>query len=350
MLRAISSRAQITRTSLINTYSWGNFKGDPVKLMDRCFDLHLYLANWGTRRLMIRLPKGLVQRKQLDRFLRDVSAVTVHDTSGHLILDISQDEVDLEDWVDGSGQLGALVPLREGLLAGDQRVLYLAWLTAVQAEDIAEDAREPLPGIGPMTGPLEAFADFFGIDPDLVAAAAELQSEPPEAVSAAAANKVIAGMSDSAKTDMLLRLFKGDPYVGAELRAKVQQSRPHPLETGLRTAGALQVRATAIRTERLQAAAQKAAEQRRTQEKKIEQERQARLRALQQRGEQVWRDIETEIDRRASPGYEKAASLLMDLRAIAQGRGEDKVFAGRLETIRHRHARKLGFIKRIAAL
>jgi hypothetical protein len=35
------------------------------------------------------------------------------------------------------------------------------------------DAAEPMPGIGPMTASLGAFADFFGIDPDLVQAAAE---------------------------------------------------------------------------------------------------------------------------------------------------------------------------------
>ena len=41
-LRSISSRAVITSRSLTNTYEWGDFKGDPVKLMERCFDLHLY--------------------------------------------------------------------------------------------------------------------------------------------------------------------------------------------------------------------------------------------------------------------------------------------------------------------
>jgi hypothetical protein len=32
--------------------------------------------------------------------------------------------------------------------------------------------REPLPGIGPLAGPLKAFAEFFDVDPDLVQAAA----------------------------------------------------------------------------------------------------------------------------------------------------------------------------------
>ena len=52
-LRALSSRARITATSFTNTYEWGDFKGHPDLLMEEWFDLHLYLANWGSRRLMI---------------------------------------------------------------------------------------------------------------------------------------------------------------------------------------------------------------------------------------------------------------------------------------------------------
>ena len=71
-LRALSSRARITATSFTNHYEWGDFKGDQKKLMDRYFDLHLYLANWGARRLMIRVAKRLVDASSLDSFVRDM--------------------------------------------------------------------------------------------------------------------------------------------------------------------------------------------------------------------------------------------------------------------------------------
>lgn len=61
-LRALSSRAQITTTSFTNHYEWGDFKGDLRQLVERWFDLHLYLANWGTRRLIMRLPRRLMER------------------------------------------------------------------------------------------------------------------------------------------------------------------------------------------------------------------------------------------------------------------------------------------------
>ena len=57
MLRGLSSRARITATSFTNSYEWGSFKGDPKRLMESCFDLHLYLANWGARQPAARFSK-----------------------------------------------------------------------------------------------------------------------------------------------------------------------------------------------------------------------------------------------------------------------------------------------------
>ena len=59
-LRAHSSRAKITPTSFINEYSWGDFKGDKDALMEKYFDAFLYLANWGTRIVKLRVPATLL--------------------------------------------------------------------------------------------------------------------------------------------------------------------------------------------------------------------------------------------------------------------------------------------------
>ena len=59
-LRRLSTRAEITPTSFTNTYHWGDFKGDPRKLMHEYFDAFVYVANWGTHRLMFRIPGNLL--------------------------------------------------------------------------------------------------------------------------------------------------------------------------------------------------------------------------------------------------------------------------------------------------
>jgi len=37
-----------------NTYQFGDFRGRPAQALEQYFDAMLYLANWGTRRLMFR--------------------------------------------------------------------------------------------------------------------------------------------------------------------------------------------------------------------------------------------------------------------------------------------------------
>ena len=187
-LRSISSRARITATSFTNHYEWGDLKGDPRKFMERWFDLHLYLANWNTRRLMIKVPKRFVNQTEIDPFLREIDWVKVWTSGDNLIVDICRDEVEVcDDWHDGSGQLAALSPLRADVLSGDFRLFYLLWLAAVQDEFVPEDEFEPLPGIAPLTGALDGFAEFFGIDPDLVEAASELGGDDSATVQRCAA-------------------------------------------------------------------------------------------------------------------------------------------------------------------
>ena len=251
-LRAISSRARITRTSFTNSYEWGDFKGDPNKLMDRWFDLHLYLANWGTHRLMVRLPKRLVDRKRLDGFLRKVECAALRPSGENLILDIEITELEVEDYWDEDGDddshwLAALAPLRADVLAGDLRLFYLLWLTAVEADAVGPDEAEPLPGIGPRTGALDTFAQFFDLDADLVEAAAERSAVATarEPARRDAVRRRVAALPDQEKTALLARLAEGDPHVANELRALVRNRLASEAASApaLRTAGALRARA-----------------------------------------------------------------------------------------------------------
>jgi len=147
------------------------------------------------------------------------------------------------------------------MLGGDLRLFYLVWLMAVEEEAFDANAPEPMPGIGPISATLEAFADFFGIDPEPVEAAAE-RAAP--SLSGDAANAIIAALPDGDKNAMLSRLLDGDPHVAAELGVTVRSRMADIPQATPRTAGQLRERAAAIRLAREQAAAKKhAAEQKR---------------------------------------------------------------------------------------
>ena len=238
-LGGLSTRARITATSFVNHYNWGDFGGNPENMMERWFDLHLYLANWGTRRLMIRVPKRFLDRSRLKVFLREVDGVQVRVSGRNLIVDIwsEDEEYEYDHLDDGPGLLGAMAPLRSDLLSGDLRLFYLLWLTAVEAGDLEDDENEPLPGIGPLTGSLEAFGNFFHIDPDLVQVAAEVPLNADLGkVSAAARRRAVEAIPHAEKTAFLGRLVDGDPHVMVELQRKVREAVTEPRRRGARQA------------------------------------------------------------------------------------------------------------------
>ena len=322
--------------------------------MRRWFDLHLYLANWGSRRFMIRLPKKFIDRERFDDFLPGVGEVAIFDSADSTIIDVGVGEIlqDSYEWDDGSGRLAALAPLRADLLSGDLRILYLAWLIGVQWNTVPADKTEPLPGIGPMNAGLEAFADFFRIDPDLVCAASEsgAVSETPE-LSAETFRAALDAMPDEEKTSWFWRLVQGDLRVAAEVKSRVGEAiSSESARTGLRTVSELRARAREIRREREAAAAEQREARRLESERRKEEERRARLDSLRLCGESVWQDIEDEISRKNVSAYDRAAVLISDLRTLAQEDGAEDAFSSRLDSLRFRHRRKGRLMERLYRL
>ncbi len=350
-LREISSRAKITATSFTNHYDFGELHGEPLEFMEQWFDLHLYLANWGTRRLMIRAPRRLLNEAEIEPFVRELDWVNVQTSGDNVIIDILRDEEPAdEDWDDGSGRLATMAPLRADVLSGDLRLFYLLWLTAVQEERLSDDAVEPLPGIGPLTDALESFADFFSIDNDLVQAAAE-QGEDDAAGSKDTLRESVAAIAEDEKTSILVRLVEGDSHVVDELRLRIRNKRPAATPSAARrTVGELRARAQAIGDEQDKAEAERQEAERRRQAEATEKARRARLDNLRRRGERAWSDVELEIARRNANGYDQAASLLSDLQALAVEEGTGSEFAHRLDAIRARHESKRKFIERLSKL
>jgi hypothetical protein len=152
---------------------------------------------------------------------------------------------------------------------------------------------------------------------------------------------------------LLARLVDGDAHVASELRSFVRQRLMSDIDAppvAARTVGQLRTRAEAIRQARERAQAEKVAAEQRQCDEEAERSRRARLDAIRRRGESVWREIDTEIERRNATGYDKAASLLLDLRAVSEEKGTREAFVRRLREIRDRHARKERFIERLTKL
>ena len=171
-LRALSTRATITPISFTNEYNWGDFKGNPDKLMQRYFDAHVYVANWMTAIFMLRLPIDTLAQETAEAFevpyTMDLKA-----TKTHWIITWRLEESENYDRFgmdDGHGWMARLVAVRDELLRGDIRGLYIGWLAAVATEMMDEDEMEPLAvsGLGSLTEAQQSLAEFLEVDPDLL--------------------------------------------------------------------------------------------------------------------------------------------------------------------------------------
>ncbi len=87
-------------------------------------------------------------------------------------------EDDNEDWWEHKSILGDLLELREQIIRGDLRCLYMAWLNEAAQSVCFDEDDLPVPaGLGELNAALERFAFVFVLDPDVIAAAAT-HSEP----------------------------------------------------------------------------------------------------------------------------------------------------------------------------
>ncbi len=259
-MRALSTRAHITPTSFSNEYEWGDFHGDTTTMVERLYDLHLYYANWGSRRLVLRLPSAVLSARTAAPYALE-EVLTVWTRKGHTLLDFSLDPEDAAEYeTDYELTLSDFVGLRAELASGDLRGLYVAWLAALQIWELADDdeaeyAREyepPVPGgLDALTGPQQALADFLCVDPVLLAAAAERGGpSAPATVGRAELAAHLSKLSESEKDRLLLDDALGvGPRAGQVLLARCNVLRlPDGAATERRSAAELLDAAHAHRT------------------------------------------------------------------------------------------------------
>jgi hypothetical protein len=341
-LREISTRAKISPTRFWNEYQCGNLRADPAKLVERYFDAHLYFANWGTHRLMLRIPASGVDAKRLCAyFVGDPAKLRV--AGSHLIFDLQTEDEgggDFEDYEEEEGSLAALAPLRVELMQGDLRGAYLAWLLAVQSGRVQEQSVEPaLPrGLAQLTSPQRAMAEFLRIDEDLISVAAadsgQVADDLPTLLKWARA------LAPSAKDDWLRRAIE-EPAIalGAELRQAFRAEAPQAESISPRTAAELLLAAEKHREQRERAATKRA--ERATQVAHRARNRQ--LDELAKRVDGVWAKLEGLVKKSA---YEEAIQLAIDLRDLAVRDGASDAFSSRFKAMKKRQLRRRAFFER----
>jgi len=363
-LRALSTRAEITPTSFTNTYHFGDFKGKPATLMDRYFDAFVYVANWGTHRLMLRIPRRFLDVDVAEAYC-DGEVVSLKAQQEHVVLDFtSQDDSDGE-WTEGEPWMPSLVSVRAELMRGDFRALYLAWLASFPARGWWDDAdgsdeeydqlEPPVPpGLAKLSAPLRALADFLRVDDGLLeAAAAGSTGEAAAAPSRAEMVRWVEGLPSADKDAYLVRFLaeEGDLLLRAELaklfrEATAPRGMARAPGAGRRTVAQLLAARAALAKEKSRTAAERAARERASREREQAEARTKHLDQLALRAPAAWREVEELIATKRPKDYDQAVTLLVDLRDLADRSGQAAETAKRIRELRQRHANKSSLLKR----
>lgn len=326
------------------TYSYSDLPADPKQLVGDYYDAMFYIANWGSTRLMFRFPKNLVDIATWQQYCTE-DAVTLTQHADYVILDIDYHDEDGGGWLEEQSYLRALIPLRQELLDGDHRLLYLAWLLATTYEYGYEDdvdvVEPPVPaGLKRLSPALQQFVEVFELDEQLVTVAAEESAASVSTMSEEAIQSALEQVDRATLTTLLLGLYQDEKGLSAKLRQLVKPHLPAPAPLDNQPQ-----RRTLIQLEQL---AQEQAEQvERQKQADAERERVRRLEELAPREEEVWQEIEQLLTKTTARNYDQATEQLKTLHELARHQNKEGVFKLRINQLAEQYARRKSFIQRL---
>jgi len=366
-LRAASSRATITSNAFVNEYHFGNFKGNARDWLGRFFDAHVHSASWGACDLTLALPGETWSDEVLAPFVEGgigtgwTPAFRIERRGDKLLLTWAFTEDDVDDerfWNegDGPGWAARLLPLRDELLRGDPRPLYLGWLARWNRGEIetatgeADDVCEPpLPaGLGALTPAQEALVEFAMIDVDLLGSAAAASAPLPRA---GGEDRALEHWLEQRSADELrdvARLLLAGRGAAAERSLRrawlASVDEPDASATSLRrTVSMIEAGVEAIRDQRIDAERQE--------RERIEQrgaaERARYLVSVAKRADAQWTLIDAELERGIANAYDTALVSLRDLHDALEVASRGAEYHARFDVLMERHGRRPAWLRRL---
>lgn len=346
----LSSHIEASSTHALIEYHWGDFKHNPIDVLYEFFDGVLYWANWGSPQLAFRFPHDILPADLLNGYdLGDFVTFTKH--RDYDILDIHFGEMEGPDeWV--QYELGSLIALRDELMEGDLRSLYIVWLAAQRMEAGYDDEDEddeseseisvpPVPSaFGNLTAAQQALAELLQVPEELLFAAARHSQGAMSSTGDDFAAWVNL-LSPERRNEYLVRLASNEPGLSRLLVKELRELGQGKTRTAPPT-GEYVPYATLL-TESKAVKAQLEREKR-------EQEQMARRRHLQDihdHQNDYWRQVEQAVGRGTGTGYDEAVRLLIELRDAANQFKETQEFQARFRIWVGSHLRRPAFIKRL---
>lgn len=348
-----SSRADVSRVHWRNEYNFGDFSGSVERLLQH-YDAHFYIANWGTVRLAIALPEGVLDHDAIQPYVSGheqyENTLTFGSNGKRTIIWWERQDEDGWGWTEGSGILGRLAGIRDELMRGDYRSLFLGWLADFRPDEW-RDPRDspvlmpPIPaGLDCLTPALQTLVEHFPVDCDALAVAAgksqeSLQNRMPT-------TDAVSKLSPSEMKALLVRVADGDgSRVMSELNRLTYRQRSPQRDQTL-TCVEFAKHCLTARKRRQEEEAKAAAAER----KRAATARKRHLKGVFKRAEDIWAGLDSLMEDKIASAYDKAASQLQELCDAYRQEGKTTDFQNRLDVFRKQYARRSAMMRRIKEL
>ena len=351
--RGCSSRANVSRVAWQNTYTFGDFHGSVDTLL-KYYDAHFYIANWGTVRLGLAFPKGVIAPDAIQPYLRGrerhENTLTIKEIGNRCIVWWEHNEEVGLGWREGEGLIDQLIGVREELMRGDYRALFLGWLADFDPDEWLDPGdgavvMPPIPaGLDQLSPALEAIIKHFPVNCDALAVAAGLsQASTPDRIPIAA---VLERLSVSEMRALLARVAEGGGAgVMTELNRLTYPRAQVPVGQAMRcidlAAKTIETRELRRKKEARAAAA--------TRQRKAELRKQ-HLASIMQRSDTIWSDLDPLMDQKIASAYDQAADQLQEL-CDAYAQADDiGGFQQKLAGFRLRYSNRPAMLRRVEKL
>lgn len=379
-VRRLSSHIEASSSHAIIEYHWGNFKHHPIEVLRQFFDGFLYWANWGAPQLAFRFPRGVLPANLLDGYdLDDFATFTRHPECD--ILDIHFGEMTGPmGWVEY--ELGSLMPIREELMDGDLRALYIVWLASRspaasgyyddyddngdfgdigqssmhdrydeeeedetdETDELDESGELPVPpGFGTLTAAQQALTELLRVPSEMLKAAAHHSTK--KAPRSTPADEDVADLiellPEARRREYLARLTRDEPGLSRLLISELRALRPDSA-TDVSSSGE-RVSITQLRSE----SDEIRREIERAKREREERARQQRRQEVHDHQDMFWRQATDAADRGSGAGYDQATELLVEMRAVADDYDEMEAFESSFRDWVEPHLRRRSLIKRL---
>ena len=326
-----STRAEVSRWSLSVEYHYSSFRGDVDGLLRKGYDVYLQYTNYGDREIKLRLPHGMPFAKSVwSKYVDGEQLNWKSDTKGRggiLTLRPFHESGDFEEVWETKKYLDAAIQVRDHLIRGDLRTLYLLWLCAADDDynDPAEMVEPPVPhGISEIAAHGGELLSYFGLDPLLLAAAGkDVAAAPNNESTSQSLTQWVKMLTDQRAKDLLVELLRGDTArVKANLLVEIrnmQTSGDWPTTEKQRSFAELSEQLRVLRSTEDWKHARKAAAKAKREAAKAERERAVRMKEMVKDPNKCMRDAEQLVDAGGTSNYKAAAEILGDLRDAIGG-------------------------------